>query len=210
MAKAIIFDMAGVLLDSGPVYVQLIYDMFAEYGQSIPMEVCFAQVGRPYQQVIDVLLQYWPDIDRERITEIFQAHRLSVDIHNRDIMFQEVPEFLEYCQKRGIKTAIASGSTPEIIYKMVRDCGLDKLIDLVLSGENIPHNKPAPDIYLTAARLLDVHPKDCIVVEDSPSGIAAAKSAGIWTAARKHSFMQLDQSKADIVISSLLELKKYI
>lgn len=210
MAKGIIFDMDGVLIDSEPCYAQLVVDMFAEHGHQIPKKICLSQVGTPYRQAVSVFLQYWPGISEEEFTDIFQKYRLAFDIKNREILFPGVRELMRECQKRGMKVAIASGSTPQIIDKMVLDCDLDQLVDLVLSGENIKKNKPAPDIYLIAASQLGLRPEDCIAVEDSTVGIQAAKAAGMLTFAKRHADIALDQRQADYIIDDLMEIVAYL
>ena len=99
-------------------------------------------------------------------------------LSTRDI-FPGVPEFIEELKKLGIKVAVASGSknTPFILNKL----GLDKTFDAVVHGGEVSKSKPDPELFLTAAERLNIPPKNCVVIEDAASGIAAAKAGGMKT-----------------------------
>lgn len=88
-------------------------------------------------------------------------------------------DVLKMLKERGIKMAIASSSTREIIDAAVKHLKIEDYFDAIVSGNEVNRGKPAPDIFLKAAEKLGVPPKECVVFEDAVSGVQAAKAAGM-------------------------------
>ena len=88
-------------------------------------------------------------------------------------------EFIDWCRRLGLKTAVATSADFVKMQGNLREIDLPpELFDVVVTGLDIERKKPAPDIFLLAARRLGLEPTDCLVVEDAPNGIQAAKAAG--------------------------------
>lgn len=105
--------------------------------------------------------------------------------------------------------AIASSSNPELIERVVTRAGLEQSIRIVVSSQQVARGKPAPDVYLEAARRLDVEPARCAAVEDSENGIRSAKAAGMRVLAipNRHFPPPADVvALADVVLASVAEL----
>ena len=92
----------------------------------------------------------------------------------------------------------------------IYDTNNKKYLDFEISGEQLSHSKPFPDIYLKASEVLDVKPDECIVIEDSRIGIEAGKNANMFVIAYKDEKFKQDQSKASIAFSSMKEISDYI
>jgi HAD superfamily hydrolase (TIGR01509 family) len=106
--------------------------------------------------------------------------------------------------------AIASSSNPELIEVVVRAAGLDDVFRVAVSSQEVPRGKPAPDVYLEAARRLGVDPHDCGAVEDSHNGILSAKAAGMRVVAVPNPHFPPDEeatAAADVVLGSIGELQ---
>jgi len=111
----------------------------------------------------------------------------------------------------GYPLAVASSSEPEVIAAVIQALGLRGLFRAVVSAEEVPHGKPAPDVFLEAARRLDVAPARCLVIEDSAAGVRAAKAAGMTCVAipcaeTRH----LDFSAADHRLATMTELSRLL
>jgi HAD superfamily hydrolase (TIGR01509 family) len=106
--------------------------------------------------------------------------------------------------------AIASSSNPELIEVVVRASGLGDVLGVAVSSQEVPHGKPAPDVYLEAARRLGVDPARCAAVEDSANGIRSAKAAGMFVVAVPNPHFPPDDeamAAADGVVGSIAELQ---
>ncbi|GIN10296.1 hypothetical protein J26TS2_01630 [Shouchella clausii] len=101
---------------------------------------------------------------------------------------------------------MASSSDRERINRIVTDCGLAHLFDVVVSGEEFADSKPDPEIFLQTAKWLGQAPEPCIVIEDSSNGLLAATRAGMKKGGGKHRSIAMDLSLADITIDSLEQL----
>jgi HAD superfamily hydrolase (TIGR01509 family) len=99
-----------------------------------------------------------------------------------------------------IKTGLASSSPKELVDLALGRLNITGLFDLILSGDQVARGKPAPDIYLTAARKLGVSHESCLVIEDAPHGVAAAKAAGMCCLAISTSASEAELAAADRVV----------
>jgi len=106
--------------------------------------------------------------------------------------------------------AIASSSNPELIEVVLRAAGLDSLFRTTVSSQEVARGKPAPEVYLEAARRLGVEPGRCAAVEDSHAGIRSAKAAGMLVLAVPNPHFPPDDealAQADVVLGSIAELQ---
>jgi HAD superfamily hydrolase (TIGR01509 family) len=105
--------------------------------------------------------------------------------------------------------AIASSSNPELIEVVLATAKLDQVVRVVVSSQEVARGKPAPDVYLEAARRLGVGPADCVAVEDSENGIRSAKAAGMVVIALPNPHFPPEEeavAQADLVLASIREL----
>jgi beta-phosphoglucomutase-like phosphatase (HAD superfamily) len=107
-------------------------------------------------------------------------------------------------QRDNLKIAIGSSSNREYIEIALRTFGFADDFDLIVSGKDVPHGKPAPDIYLKAAHDLGVNPMNYLVLEDTSAGVTAARSTGMKVIAIPNAYTAgSDFSNADTMVSSL-------
>ena len=117
-----------------------------------------------------------------------------------------VHEFMETCRKRGKKTAVASSADRVKVEGNLAEIGLDHdCFDVILTAEDVVHKKPAPDIFLLAAERLGLDARDCLVIEDAVSGVAAAKAAGARCLALTSSFTKDQLRDADYWAADLAD-----
>ena len=115
---------------------------------------------------------------------------------------------LKKLQSRKYPMAVASSSTPEIIDLILKKTNLKKYFQVIVSAEEAGKSKPEPDVFLLAAEKLGIKPANCLVVEDSPNGIKAAKSAGMMCIAYKGPGADPEkQTAADAVIQNYSQLE---
>ena len=93
-----------------------------------------------------------------------------------------------HCKRKNIPMGIATSNSRELVNTLFKARGLDRYISLVVTACDVNRGKPAPDVYLEAARQLQTPPKDCLVFEDVPAGILAGKRAGMTVCAVEDAF----------------------
>jgi HAD superfamily hydrolase (TIGR01509 family) len=113
-------------------------------------------------------------------------------------------EFINQCRELGLKIALASSADRIKVEINLEETGIHlDVFQAIVSGEELQHKKPAPDIFLRAAQLLGVNPADCLVVEDAISGVAAGKAAGARVLALTTTFEAADLADADWIAHDL-------
>ena len=113
---------------------------------------------------------------------------------------------LAVCQARGLPKAVASSSLHMWVDLKLNAIGLTNAFDAVLGGDDVANGKPAPDIYIKAANSLGLAPEECIAIEDSPVGIAAAVASGAYTIAVRTEYTRnLDVSRAHEILETLVD-----
>jgi len=179
MPKAIAFDMDGVLIDSQPLHYEIdIATLKAcNYPATLETVTPYTGVSNPdrwpkYKQTlglsqsVDELIA----LQTQFQTEIFIKANLPP--------IEGIPALLQFLNAQNIPCAVASSSSHELINLVLEKCNIGQYFTRLVSGEDVKHGKPAPDIYLKAAKALGLPPEECIAIEDSPIGIQSAKNAG--------------------------------
>lgn len=180
MKKGAIFDMDGLLLDTERLYVEGMEQICQKYGVPHTQELEDALAGTNGARAVEVLHSFFPSIDAAALMEECNAWvraRLERDVPLKPGA-KELPAWFRSC---GIKTAVASSTERSLVLRNLRLAGLDGLFDAIVCGEDVERGKPAPDIFLLAAKQLGCSPKDCFVFEDSISGCRAGIAAGCAT-----------------------------
>lgn len=211
MIKAIIFDMDGVLVDSEPLHVTFEKQQFALNNLNISDEEHHRYMG----VASDVM---WQDISATHtltkpVDEIIHESReLCIRYFSA---LPEIPvmpgliDLLEELSLNNIPMAVASSSLPEVIDLILEKTGLKKYFRVIVSSQEAGKSKPEPDVFLLAAKKLEISPKDCLVIEDSANGINAAHAAGMSCIAYQGPGANpASQKEADAVVKSYAQLKK--
>jgi len=187
-ANAVLWDMDGVLIDSEPWYNAAIGDMMHSLGYEYGEREIAQITGASYKNIAEMLRL---DVPREKIIQLYQD-ALMTAVNRVPGLVDGAVDFLGSLKSRGIKMAIGSSSPREVVAFAVERFGLGRWIDVIVTGSDAENGKPAPDIYLKCAELLDVQPAECLVIEDSVNGVRSGKNAGMlvcaFTGTRHHDF----------------------
>ncbi|WP_052573871.1 HAD family phosphatase [Haloferula sp. BvORR071] len=177
--EAVIFDCDGTLVHSMPAHFEAWCEALALHGAGgiFKEDVFYAMGGRPTKDiVVEINDEYGLKLDPEGVAfakrEAFLRKLGSLEL------IEEVAEFAESLRGK-IPMAIATGGTRLVIEKTLQAVGVSDLFDEVVTADDVPIGKPAPDIFLRAAKLLGVSPLKCLVLEDAPAGVMAAQLAGM-------------------------------
>lgn len=178
--KAFIFDMDGVIIDSEPMHNAVIRKLMQHYHVDVTDAYIYSFSGLTVQNMVSkVKKEKGLDIALNDFVEEYYRSILQHVRENDVTAIEGIKELLEQLRKKSIPTAVASSSPKNFIEANINKLGFDKYFEFLMSGNEVTHGKPAPDIYLAAAKKLSAEPKDCVVLEDSHNGVLAAKAAGM-------------------------------
>ena len=205
--KAVVFDMDGVLTDSEPLINEAAVAMFRERGVAVQPEDFLPFVGTGENRYIGgVAEKHGCRLDlaaaKQRTYEIY----LEL-VPDRLQAFPGAQELVRRCQQAGLKVAVASSADLIKIVANLRKIGLPpENWDAIVCAEDVKDKKPAPDIFLAAARKLGLAPKACVVIEDAVNGVQAAKAAGMRCLAVAQTFPPELLAGADLVRPGLRDI----
>lgn len=203
MSKAILFDMDGVLVDTEPEYRKIEEEIFRKLGVVPAAEDMKDNVGKGQFDVWTGLKKkYGFAEDPEDLVELETREARKIYLSERLKPITPAIELLKNCARRGFKIAVATSSFGENAENAIKRLRLKSYVDVIVSVEMVSKTKPSPDIFLMAAKLLGSAPEECIVIEDSRNGVAAARSAGMKVIGYKEPKSPQDLSQADMVIES--------
>ena len=204
MFKAVLFDMDGVLADTESFYNRRRAAYRAKVLPSYdgPWDFAGSNDVAIWETIVpgDAVL-------RDRLHAGYDRYRAEHPEDYRALGNPEAPAVFACLKDAGVLVGIASSSEVAMIERMMRETGLVGFVDAYVSGHDVEHHKPEPDVYLACMERLGVRPQECVVVEDSPTGIAAGVAAGAYVVALgQYVTPTTDQSAADLRISRLREL----
>lgn len=208
MIKAVIFDWDGVLVDTEGCWVTADKRMLAEHCIDYDGGNRHLLTGRNQKECVQVFIEkYGLPLDVEKAIQLRLAKLKEIYATVGNVLMPGALELIKDVKAKGLKLAIASGSSKEILEFLVRKQGVYDYFDYVVSTDAVKNGKPAPDVYLFVAKKLGVLPAHCVVFEDAESGVRSAKAAGMYCIAVPNSYTT-DQnfSEADKIDSSLKEL----
>jgi beta-phosphoglucomutase len=207
MLKAVLFDMDGVLVDSEEYICKAAIEMFREKGLIVKPEDFIPFVGTGENRYIGGVAEKYkfPVNIQEVKNRTYEIY--GTIVRNKLKPLPGVKEFIDSCKKRNLKIAVAT-SADEVKMKInLREIGLPvETFDVTVNGLQIERKKPFPDIYLKAADLLGISPENCLVVEDAPNGIKAARAAGMKCLAVMSSFSEKELKDADWIVKDLTSI----
>ena len=210
---AVIWDMDGVLAPTMGLHYEAMESVLHENGLIIPEEIYHLGTGRA---------------DGENLTYVLQKNGIFIEDNLFAVMLSKLKEektsvlirlvserkldstpgikdWLKTIQQNKIPCAVSSSSSLEVVVKMIENLEFSKYFDAVISGANLKSSKPDPTIFIRTALTLGVEPRECLVIEDSPHGVEAAKRAGMRCIAIGTTISLDDLKQADIVLNNLSE-----
>ncbi|KAJ6850881.1 uncharacterized protein M6B38_262065 [Iris pallida] len=208
LITAVICDLDGTLLDTENATKNILKEFLGRYGKAVDAGKEERRLGKMFKEsAVDIVRDYALPMSAEEYAQAIMP--LYHQKWNQAKPLPGVNRLLSHLHNRGVPLALASNSVKKHIeMKISHQQGWKEIFSVVLGGDEVNHGKPAPDIFLEAAKRLGVDPSNCLVIEDSPVGVRAAKASGAKVVAVPSLQNQDDQySIADTVLRSLLEFQ---
>ncbi|MBY9081411.1 HAD family hydrolase [Paenibacillus sp. HN-1] len=208
MIDAFIFDMDGVILDSEPLHFEVDLAVLQFLGVASEQDYLERFVGMTNPEMWSIIkVEHGLAQTVEEVIDYQSTRKLELLRDTPMEPIDGIPGLLAYLRSRSIPIGLASSSPRSFIEGVLAKFGWEDVFQCIISGEEVPAGKPAPDIYLETASKLGVSPSSCWVLEDSRNGVTAAKAAGM----RCIGFLNpnsgnQDLSRADAVIHSIQEI----
>ena len=208
--KAILYDMDGLLLDTENFYTDVTQQIVSRYGKNFDWSIKSQMLGRPAFESARTLVRV---LELPIQPEDYLSEREAL-LNQRFQEAEAMPGAIELTQRMkmaGVPQAVATSSTKEsYTLKTTKHQNWFADFDAIVTGDhpNVQNGKPAPDIFLVAARKLGVAPNECLVFEDAPAGVEAARAAGMRVVVVPDP--QMDQKlvkDADLKLNSLQEFE---
>ena len=200
---AVIFDMDGVLIETVQLNWQAHNEILAQYGVHVNTDQLADFVGRALgDQVAEINRRFGLEID----TAEFEAAIMPIEDR---LMAQIKPkpgvvELIKALNKQAVPIAVGTSTPRDTALKRLQTAGLLPYFDVIVTRNEVERHKPDPSVYLFAAKALCVEPKVCVVIEDAPSGLAAAHNAAMKCCAVEVPYVPpRDMRAADLVVPTL-------
>ncbi|MDM1368886.1 hexitol phosphatase HxpB [Myroides marinus] len=209
----VLFDMDGVLIDSEGFWQQAEEEVFTSMGATWDEAIAIQTQGKTTRAVTELWYNLYP-WEGKSIEEVEQMVIDRVDelISTEGEIKEGVIQTLEFLEERNIKIGLATNSPESLIVTVLKRLGIKKYFQTIVSSEHVEHGKPAPDVYLRAAHNLGSQSSECLVVEDSFTGVTAGKNAKMTVVAIPDA-EQYNQERFDIAdfkLNSMIFLNEKI
>lgn len=208
--EAVLFDLDGTLVDSMWVWKEIDIDYLGKFGFSLPENLQSEIDGMSFSETAMYIKNKFQIPDS--VEEIkAQWNKMAWDKYTYEVPLKDgAMEFLDYCRENGIKLGIATSNSRELVNNIIEVHGLSDYFSGVVTGCEVEKGKPAPDVYLEAARRCRTDPASCLVFEDIVPGILAGKAAGMKVCAIEDAYSMEQKSEkeklADYYIKNYYEI----
>jgi len=211
--RVVIFDLDGVLADSEPWWNEIDAKLLAQYGVRYRGEYHRNVLGVSYRLAVEFFKKaFGLSVSTDELIQ--RRGEIATEFFaNRVGLFPSAKEVLQELRRMNLRLAVATSSVSASARPFLDRHQLTAFFDVIVTGDEIEHGKPHPDIYLRAAAKLNVAADACLVIEDALAGIAAAKAAKMCVAAipdRRFVDPHEYEKEADYLLGSLSEIPSFI
>lgn len=178
--KAVLFDMDGLMVDTESLSTEAFINSAKVQGYNMTKEETLKVLGFTKANIYQFWIDYFQgtNVDGKKLVDDHYEYIENVLYTVGPEKMPYVEELLKYLRENNYKIAVASSSDTADIKNNLEKTKLEKYIDEIASGAEVENGKPAPDVFLLAAKRLGVDAKDCLILEDSKAGIKAGKASG--------------------------------
>ena len=210
MLKAVIFDMDGVIVNSEPLHHLAYKKMFEEFQLDVSNSLYESFTGQSTHSICKQLCNIF-NLNKDPNELVLSKRKHFKVIFERDSSFQMIDgamNLIENYFNNDLTLVLASSASMTNIDRIFKKFDLNKFFKAKISGADLKESKPNPEIFVKAAQLAGFKKEECIVIEDSTSGIMASKSAGIYCVGyNSYNSKNQNYDNANLVVSNLNEIK---
>ncbi|HOK35165.1 MAG TPA: HAD family phosphatase [Candidatus Pacearchaeota archaeon] len=205
--KGVVFDLDGVLVDTEYYQSEAWIEVLKQYKIFLSQEDLFEYKGKSAEVIENEFKnKYHLPIKKGELLKKRDAEVLKIFQKRKVKTMPYAKRTLEFFNKHKKLGLASTGSKKEVLLKL-KKTGFYKYFSAVVSRDDVKKGKPCPDVYLAAVRKLKLKPKDCLAIEDTQSGVEAAKTAGLICFAIPNKFSETQNlSKADKILKNLKEV----
>ena len=202
----VIFDMDGVLVDTGPAH----FDSWAKIAEEIGVKFTKKFFKKIFGQQSTTILRklVGPTVDKNLVEkwanqkEGYYREIAKIELEPLPGVFQ----ILSDLNSKGFKLAIGSSGPPENVELTLTSLNITDYFNTIITASEVQNGKPYPDVFLIAAKNLKINPKNCLVIEDAPVGIEAAKRAGMVSIALTTTHGKKELNDANLIVHDLSDI----
>ena len=199
----VVWDLDGTLLDTEALFAKAWQLVMKDYNLEIPDKTIKDFAGMD-DRIVHAELSKKVNLPDFQTTMNMLHNAIRGKLSDKDLVFNDVVPCLEFLLKKNITQGCASASPEEMLLEKLTKSDLVGYFESIYGGDMVENNKPAPDIYLSTFKQLDVKPENVLIVEDSPYGIEAGIRSGARVLAIDRGMFTLDQlSQADYNLENL-------
>ena len=202
--KAVFFDMDGTLIDSEPLWFESEVKLMAQFDYEWTLSDQAECIGGPIQKTGNYMAA---KLNGENSPEFFievLISMVSADFEERVDFMPGALELLRELSESGVRLALVSASPRQMLEATLRALG-GKYLELLISSDDVVEPKPSPECYLKAAKYFNLDISDCLILEDSKTGVASAKSSGAKVVAIPH-FVEIAADEQVVVLETLRDI----
>ncbi|MFH1752485.1 MAG: HAD family phosphatase [archaeon] len=208
MIKAVLFDLDGTMVEAEDLHSKAYETIIKEYGKKpVFDENGVTHVPGLKEKDTWIMLKEKLEINEDVKVLIEKRNKVYLKLIQGIKARQGLIELLELLENKNLKLAVASSGVSKNIQTVLELLKVKHFFQVIVSGQFVEKSKPEPDIFLEAARKLEVKPEDCLVLEDAQVGVEAGFNAGMKVIAVPNKFtLKHDFSKANKIVNSLKEI----
>ncbi len=178
--QAAIFDMDGLLLDTERISLDTFMETGRLFNFEANIETYLKCVGTNEAKTKEIILEaYGAEFPYEAMRKVWLEKYEKLVRSTPNLAKAGAKKFLEFIEESSLKIALATSTNHKLAREKLEHAGLSSFFKTIVGGDQVEHSKPAPEIYLKAAQLIEVDPKFCLALEDSDNGVKAAHHAGM-------------------------------
>ena len=213
MRKGVIFDMDGVLVDNREQHIEAFVIFCRRYGVDFTDEMLAPLYGMGNDEIMTRLLP--PDVVQKKGITALANEKEAIYREIYAATIEPTPgltAFLADLRRAGIRCAVGSSGQQANVDFVLDSCHIRDSFDAIVDGDMVTQCKPDPEIFLTAAKLLNLQPAECVVIEDSLAGIEAANRGGMGVIAMATTNPQslLENTRHDLIVDDFTTLNAEI